>query len=286
MASGCPRCGGAPAIGVLCKACAAAVPTAEALIPDHVSSRLDRKDAAAWLIDGFGVPHAVSAARTLVGRRPQADLVILNGSVSREHAELRRIDGGWQVRDLGSRNATLLDGQKVHGRSPLPERAVLRFGDVGFLFVGRPVPLPAPEPRPIETAHAAGSATFRYTLRGPSVDLCVLGSSEEAGGALLYRQAGAASWSEMSLPPLELQLLRALCVRALDEAGSPSRSRGCVPTRQLARDLPFQSRYANEENVRQVVRRIRTTLAKVGAEGLVEALPGRGYYATWPVAAG
>jgi hypothetical protein len=287
MASGCPRCGDSPAIGVLCKSCASAVPTAESLIPDHVASRLARKDAAAWLIDGFGVPHAVSGSRTLVGRRPQADLVILNGSVSRDHAEIHRVDGGWQVRDLGSRNATHLDGQKVHGRAPLPERAVLRFGDVAFLFVGRPVPLPEPEQKPIETAHAAGQATFRYTMRGPSVDLCLIGSStqsgEDAGGALLYREAGGPSWAEMSLPPLEFQLLRALCVRAIEEAGSPSRSRGCVPTKQLSRDLPFQSKYANEENVRQVVRRIRSTLAKIGAEGLVEALPGRGYYATWPV---
>lgn len=42
MASGCPRCGDSPAIGVLCKSCASAVPTAESLIPDHVTSRLAR----------------------------------------------------------------------------------------------------------------------------------------------------------------------------------------------------------------------------------------------------
>ena len=289
MGSGCPGCGEAPTIGVLCARCASAVPTADGLIPDHVSSRRARQEAVAWLIDGFGVPHPIAGARTLIGRRPQADLVILNGSVSRDHAEVHQVEGGWQIRDLGSRNATFLDGQKVQGRAPLGTRAVVKVGEVAFLFVGRAMAMPEPEPRQIETAHAAGGGTFRYTLRGGAVDLCLIGSTEggaDAGGALLYRAAGTSAWSETSLPPLEFQLLRALCARAVDEATSPSRSRGCVATKQLARDLPFQSKYANEENVRQVVRRLRATLDRVGASGLIEALPGRGYYATWPVVDG
>jgi hypothetical protein len=275
---------------VLCGDCAAAIVPAETLIREHVTSRLDRGDSAAWLIDGFGTAHPVGPTRTLVGRRPQADLVILNGSVSREHAELHRIDGAWQIRDLGSRNRTQLDGRRIEGRAALPDRSVLRFGDVAFLFIGRPVPLGGVEAKSIPTTHAAGNGAFRFTLRGPSVDLCLLGGTGSAddataGGALLYRDPAASSWSEMSLPPLEFHLLRSLCVRAVEEASSPSRSRGCVATKQLARQLPFQSRYANEENVRQVVRRIRATLEKIGAGGLVEALPGRGYYVTWPVVA-
>ncbi len=290
MRIGCPRCGGTPSVGVLCGECASNVPSCESLIPEHVASRLGRDDAVAWLVDGFGVAHAVGASRTLVGRRPQADLVVLNGSVSRDHAELQRVEGGWQIRDLGSRNKTSVDGVRVQGRAPLPDSAQVRFGDVVFYFVGTPVPLPDPGHPSIATAHASDSGTFRFTLRGPTVDLCLIGAAarggeEAVGGALLYRTPDLSTWSEMSLPPLEFQLLRALCARAVEEASSPSRSRGCVPTKQLAKELPFQSRYANEENVRQVVRRIRGTLEEVGAVDLVEALPGRGYYIAWPVIA-
>jgi hypothetical protein len=275
-------------VGVLCSDCAASIVPADTLIREHISSRLTRGEGAGWLIDGFGAAHPVGATRTLIGRRPQADLVILNGSVSREHAELHRVDGGWQIRDLGSRNRTQLDGRRIEGRAPLPDRSVVRFGDVGFLFIGRPVPLGGMELMSLPTTHAAGTGAFRFTLRGATVDLCLLGGTGSAddataGGALLYRDPAASAWSEMSLPPLEFHLLRALCVRSVEEATSPSRSRGCVATKQLARLLPFQSRYANEENVRQVVRRIRATLEKIGAVGLVEALPGRGYYVTWPV---
>jgi len=112
----------------------------------------------------------------------------------------------------------------------------------------------------------------------------VVGTGDaQAGGALLYRGDPQAGWTELGLPPLEFQLLRALCERGRAEADAPSRVRGCVPTRTLARDLPFQSRFANEENVRQVVRRLRSSLSGIGADGVVEAVPGRGYYLTWPI---
>ncbi len=278
---GCPRCGAEPEVGVLCRPCATALPACDGLLPDHVSSPATA-EADAWLIDGFGTPHAVTPARTRVGRRPGSELVILHGSVSRDHAELARGGGGWAVRDLGSRNGTRLDGRRVQGRGAVADLEIVTFGEVALLFVGRPLPL---RPRgELATTHAA-SVSFRVVLRGEALELCVLGSTgdDTAGGALLHRAVGSATWAELSLPPLEFQLLRALCVRALADADSPARTRGCLPTKQLARDLPFQSRYANEENVRQVVRRLRGTLDEIGAAGLIEAVPGRGYYVTWPV---
>jgi len=96
---------------------------------------------------------------------------------------------------------------------------------------------------------------------------------------------GAKTWLERNLAPLELQLLRALCVRAHEETGSPLQIRGCVPTKQLVRDLPFQSKFANQENVRQVVLRVRGVLAEVGASGLLAVAPGRGYYLACQVTA-
>ncbi|MBA3541153.1 MAG: hypothetical protein H0T79_16195, partial [Deltaproteobacteria bacterium] len=115
-------------------------------------------------------------------------------------------------------------------------------------------------------------------------ELCLVGGADLAsGGSLLSRATAAASWAERGLAPLEFQLLRALCVRGVEEASSPSAVRGCVATKQLAKDLPFQSRYANEENVRQVVRRVRAALEEVGADGVLAVAPGRGYYLACPV---
>jgi hypothetical protein len=124
----------------------------------------------------------------------------------------------------------------------------------------------------------------RYQLAPGTIELCLVGTTDlAAGGALLSRAQGAESWTERGLAPLEFQLLRALCMRATEEANSPSAVRGCVQTRQLARDLPFQSKYANEENVRQVVRRLRGVLGELGVDGVLAVAPGRGYYLSCPV---
>jgi hypothetical protein len=279
----CPRCANPAEVGVLCAPCTALLGPGEGLMPDHVTS-LASVTAGAWLVDGFGRAHALAAARNRIGRRPGSEVVVLHASVSRDHAELVRAGATWQVRDLGSRNATRIDGRRVEGRAELDDGAVVRVGEVAFLFVARAAALTGLAVAEPATTHAAGSGGFRVVIRGGGLELCALGSVDDgAGGALLHRQVGAGEWSELSLPVLEFHLLRALCARALDEADAPQRSRGAVLTKTLARALPFQSRYPSDENVRQVVRRLRTTLEGIGAGGLIETVPGRGYFVAWPV---
>ena len=157
-------------------------------------------------------------------------------------------------------------------------------GDVAFWFLAEVAEEPAAPPT-META-AAGSGIVRY-LFGPQGgnELCLVGNAETTtGGVLLARPPGTTAWKNHDLAPLEFQLLRALCVRAHAEADSPAAARGCVATKQLARDLPWQSKYANEENVRQVVRRLRGALSEAGADGILAVVPGRGYYLSCPVA--
>jgi len=280
---GCLCCGARTDVGSLCRSCAQAVAPCEGLIPDHVRSAVAPTDAEAWLVDGFGAPHAV-AEKTAIGRSHDGDLVVLAASVSREHAELRRTDAGWQVRDLGSRNGTFVDGARCQGRVPLAGRAVLKVGDVAMWFLPDAVHEPVAAPA-VETG-SAGGGIVRFVLQHGAAELCAVGGSDAAaGGALLARAAATEAWTERALPPLEFQLLRALCQKAAEEAASPAAVRGCVATKQLARDLPFQSKYANEENVRQVVRRLRAALAELGADGLLAVMPGRGYYLACPVTA-
>jgi hypothetical protein len=251
------------------------------LIPDHVRSNVDTTEAVAWVVDGYGAAHAV-AAKTSIGRKHDGELVILASSVSRDHAEMRRFDSGWVVRDLGSRNGTYVDGARGQGRQRLGARSLLRIGDVALWFLSEVMhePLPAPSVATIK----AGGGLVRYQLAPGPIELCLVGTTDDAaGGALLSRAHGGDTWSERGLAPLEYQLLRALCMRATDEADSPLAVRGCVQTRQLARDLPFQSKYANEENVRQVVRRLRALLGELGVDGVLAVAPGRGYYLSCPV---
>jgi hypothetical protein len=270
-------------VGVLCRGCAKEILPCEGLIAEHVRSTVEPTDAAAWVVDGFGAAHAL-APKTSIGRSHEGELVILASSVSREHAEFKQSDETWHVRDLGSRNGTFVDGARVNGRAALPPRAHVKIGDVALWFLSEVAHEPVRQPS--MTTASAGGGLVRYNLSPGVVELCLVGTTDlTAGGALLSRAAGAAAWTEHVLSPLEYQLLRVLCVRATEEASSPSAVRGCVATRQLARDLPFQSKYANEENVRQVVRRLRGQLGELGIESALAVAPGRGYYLACPVSA-
>jgi ABC-type multidrug transport system ATPase subunit len=58
-----------------------------------------------------------------IGRDAANDIVLTDLLVSRRHAELRRVDRGYEVVDLGTRNGTFVNGQRV-------SFALLRPGDV------------------------------------------------------------------------------------------------------------------------------------------------------------
>jgi hypothetical protein len=262
------------------------------LLPAHVAAAGSAAGGAratgAWLVDGFGAAHPLVAARVVVGRRPDADLSIQNTTVSRDHAVLRREGDGWQLRDLGSRNGSFVDDQRVSGRARIAASAAVRFGGVGFYLIDAPRGLPGFEVTSVDTTHATDAV--RYQLAAGEVELCLIGAAagdhaddETTGGVLLHRRRGDGAWRELSLPRLEHQLLQLLCEQAASEPSSPAPTRGAVPTRTLSTKLAFHSRFANEENVRQVVRRARTSLAEIGAGELIASVPGRGYYLSWPL---
>jgi hypothetical protein len=271
-------------IGALCRPCALQVAPCDGLIPDHLHSRVDDGAAAAWVVDGFGAMHALRSTST-VGRNLDGEVVILASSVSRAHAELRSTGTQWLVRDLGSRNGTFVDGVRCRGEAALPARAVVRLGDVSLWFLAQLVDDP-PSLSLVTTTAGAGGGTVRYELTHPTAELCIFAADgATAGGALMWRASAGDRWSERGLAPLEFQLLRTLCAHARAEAASPSRVRGCVSTEQLVRELPFQSRYANQDNVRQIVMRLRSVLADVGARGVLAVAPRRGYYLACQVSA-
>jgi serine phosphatase RsbU (regulator of sigma subunit) len=102
--------------------------------------------------------HQEGAERTVeireaatLGRGPHADVRIEEPTVSRRHAELRFDEQRWWLRDLGSRNGTLRNGEAVTAIAvPLENGDRLQFGrlQASFHLVQEPSPAePALPPR-------------------------------------------------------------------------------------------------------------------------------------------
>ena len=70
-----------------------------------------------------------------IGRVPGNDIVIPHLSVSRQHAELRTMPGGYRIVDLGSHNGTFVNEQRVT-EAVLAEGDTVGFGDTTFRLVG------------------------------------------------------------------------------------------------------------------------------------------------------
>jgi EAL domain-containing protein (putative c-di-GMP-specific phosphodiesterase class I) len=70
-----------------------------------------------------------------VGRLPDLALTLASDSVSKEHGELFLRGGALHVRDLGSKNGTFVNSERV-GEAPLREGDILHFAQVEFR-VGR-----------------------------------------------------------------------------------------------------------------------------------------------------
>lgn len=83
-----------------------------------------------------GQEIALESPRCVLGRHPNCDIKLEDGSVSREHAQLTQVGGRWYVEDLNSRNGTFLNGRIVDRRQPLADGDEIRICDLQFSFHG------------------------------------------------------------------------------------------------------------------------------------------------------
>lgn len=80
-------------------------------------------------------PYRFQLDRQVVtlGRGEENDIVIDSGSVSVHHAEMRRVEGGYELHDIGSTNGIKLDGIRYEV-IPLSTGINVTIGDVAFDF--------------------------------------------------------------------------------------------------------------------------------------------------------
>jgi Nif-specific regulatory protein len=70
-----------------------------------------------------------------LGRAPTNQIVIKDERCSRNHAEVFLASGQWTLRDLESRNGTMVGAEMVHGDWPLKPGDIIRIGHTQLVFV-------------------------------------------------------------------------------------------------------------------------------------------------------
>src|SRR6266568_200182 len=109
-----------------------------------------------------GRTEALELGRQVVlGRDPACDVVLDDNLVSRRHAQLEVDDSGRMVlRDLGSRNGTFVNGQRIEGAVVLGGNERIGIGDAQISLA----PEVAPAPPPDETDRMVGTTLGRYRI--------------------------------------------------------------------------------------------------------------------------
>jgi S1-C subfamily serine protease len=147
-----------------------------------------------------GKRMVLSGGEITVGRGADADFQLdpyLDLRVSGHHAALFPHGEGWAIRDLGSRNGTLLNGQRISEPSILRDGDRIQFGEDGpvaeFRLLGEeafPVPGPIPSPAAaLNTAPVASHSGGRPWILPTAMGVLVLALLATAVIALR-------SWSE------------------------------------------------------------------------------------------
>jgi Nif-specific regulatory protein len=71
---------------------------------------------------------------TTIGRAPTNRIVVRDDICSRNHCEVFQSEGRWAVRDLNSRNGTLVDGEPIRGDYELEDGQLIQIGNCAIGF--------------------------------------------------------------------------------------------------------------------------------------------------------
>lgn len=81
-----------------------------------------------------GERFSLDSPVTRAGRHPDSDIFLDDITVSRRHAEVHAVDGGYTLRDTGSLNGTYLNRERIDD-APLASGDEVQIGKYRLIFL-------------------------------------------------------------------------------------------------------------------------------------------------------
>jgi sigma-B regulation protein RsbU (phosphoserine phosphatase) len=131
---------------------------------------------------GSYLDRSFTSESVVVGRSEQADITVTDHSVSRRHARIFRQGADWSVEDLGSRNGTLLNEQRLAAASVLKPGDVIRVGDTRVVLATPGMPTGPVRAAAIDPAAAGDSMV---SVLRPAAELMKIGGSDAGASSRL-----------------------------------------------------------------------------------------------------
>jgi serine phosphatase RsbU (regulator of sigma subunit)/pSer/pThr/pTyr-binding forkhead associated (FHA) protein len=100
--------------------------------------------------------------RTVIGRNPDCGIVIPVTSVSREHAQIVRVQGKFHIEDMQSRNGTFVNNTAIANRIALKNNDKIRICDFVAVFMDRESPTPDEDDRGDSNSSSTVEATLSH----------------------------------------------------------------------------------------------------------------------------
>ena len=85
----------------------------------------------------LGKRYVLSEAEMNIGRGLEAAIILMEDSVSREHAQCTVLGDVVAVEDLGSSNGTFINNERIQSKSVLRDGDILRLGGVHLKYFGQ-----------------------------------------------------------------------------------------------------------------------------------------------------
>jgi pSer/pThr/pTyr-binding forkhead associated (FHA) protein len=126
-----------------------------------------------------GTFFPVHQGDSLLGRSPECLIVLPSERVSREHAVVRRIHCGLEIEDLGSRNGTWVNGNRIRRATVLQQGDEVQLGDDVLEVVLKPNAQIPVTVSGVTTSLSEEASRQRNVLEQVEFDMSQLGPADD-----------------------------------------------------------------------------------------------------------